>query len=248
MARMRAAVLLFPGTNAEQELIDTLEGCGIASSVVRHDEPLLPPVDLVAIPGGFAHGDYLRPGALARASRVVPALLRHAARGGFVLGICNGFQILTEIGLLPGALGPNAQLRFECRAVHVRVQAAGPFSPDIGSVLRLPIAHAVGAYHADRTTVRRLQARRAIALRYCDEAGRTSKASNPNGSLGSIAGLYGGPAHNILGLMPHPERMSDPAQGGTDGRLLFQALLNHVAARGVVHLPDRRRPVLRCNP
>jgi phosphoribosylformylglycinamidine synthase I len=199
---------------------------------VWHTEQELPAAtDLVAIPGGFSYGDYLRCGALAASSPILGALGRFAAQGGFVLGVCNGFQILTEAGLLPGALTRNAHLRFECRDIHVRVDGVGPFTPERGRVLRLPIAHAEGAYTADERTLGALEREGAVALRYCDRAGKSSAASNPNGSLRDIAGIYGGRARNVLGLMPHPERMSEPLHGGEDGRALFQAVVRSVARR-----------------
>jgi phosphoribosylformylglycinamidine synthase subunit PurQ / glutaminase len=228
-----AAVLLFPGTNADAEMVRTLRHVvGVPTSVVWHQERELPPgTDLVAIAGGFSYGDYLRCGALAAASPILGAVRRHAEQGGFVLGVCNGFQILTEAGLLPGALTRNAHLRFECRDVLVRVDATGPFTPRSGDVLRLPIAHAEGAYTAAQATLRQLEERDEVAFRYCDANGQISAASNPNGSLGNIAGIYGGPMRNVLGLMPHPERSSEPLQGAVDGRSLFAAVREAILRR-----------------
>jgi phosphoribosylformylglycinamidine synthase subunit PurQ / glutaminase len=230
---MRAAVVVFPGSNADTEMVHTLRDVvGVDTAVAWHADPELPPgTDLVAIPGGFTHGDYLRCGAIARTSPIVAAIRRHVEAGGHVIGVCNGFQILTEVGLLPGALTRNAHLRFECRDIFVRVEAAGPFTPQPGRVLRLPIAHAEGRYHADAATMDRLEADELVALRYCDAAGDVSAAANPNGSLGSVAGIYGGPARNVLGLMPHPERMSEALHGCADGRLLFQAVVDAIVAR-----------------
>jgi phosphoribosylformylglycinamidine synthase I len=230
---MHAAVLLFPGTNADSEMVRALRDIvRVPTTVVWHTEHELPAAtDLVAIPGGFSYGDYLRCGALAAASPILGALGRFAAQGGFVLGVCNGFQILTEAGLLPGALTRNAHLRFECRDIHVRVDGLGPFTPELGRVLRLPIAHAEGAYTADERTLAALEREGAVALRYCDSSGQSNVHSNPNGSLRDIAGIYGGPARNVLGLMPHPERMSEPLHGGEDGRALFEAVVQSVARR-----------------
>src|SRR6185369_714201 len=180
--------------------------------------------ELVAIPGGFSYGDYLRCGAIAKVSPIVAAIRRHAERGGYVLGVCNGFQILTEAGLLPGALTQNAHLRFECRDVFVATGADGPFTRGIPRILRLPIAHADGRYQADAETIRRLEGEDLVAFRYCDAEGNVTAAANPNGSLDGIAGIYGGPSRNVLGLMPHPERMSEPLLGGSDGRALFDAI------------------------
>ncbi|MSP24781.1 MAG: phosphoribosylformylglycinamidine synthase subunit PurQ [Myxococcales bacterium] len=228
---MRAAVLLFPGSNADVEMVRALRDVvGVTTEVVWHRESKLPAdTDLVAIPGGFSFGDYLRCGAIARTSPIVAALREHVARGGYALGVCNGFQILTEAGLLPGALVQNAHLRFECRDVFVRTETVGPFTAREGTVLRLPIAHAEGRYHADTATLTRLEGEGLIAFRYCDAGGQVGGASNPNGSLHDIAGIYGGPRRNVLGLMPHPERMSEPLHGSSDGRSLFDALLNAVS-------------------
>jgi phosphoribosylformylglycinamidine synthase len=226
---MRACVVVFPGINADAELVHTLRDvCGAPTTVAWHTDTALPAgTDLVAIPGGFSYGDYLRTGAIARVSPVVEAIRAHAARGGFVLGICNGFQILTEIGLLPGALTRNAQLRFECGDWHVKVTGAGPFTPKPGTVWRLPIAHGEGRYQASPATLAELEGEGLIGLRYCTPQGEVTSAANPNGSLDSIAGVYGGKAKNVFGLMPHPERMSEAILGSADGRALFDAILAH---------------------
>ncbi|MBX3226351.1 MAG: phosphoribosylformylglycinamidine synthase subunit PurQ [Labilithrix sp.] len=223
---MRAAVVLFPGLNADTEMVRTLQLAGTRVEVVWHAETALPAgTDLVAIPGGFSYGDYLRCGAIAKVGGIMKSVAAHAAAGGYVLGVCNGFQILTECGLLPGALTRNTGLRFECRDVHVKVEADGPFSPKPGSVLRLPIAHGEGRYQATPDVVRRLEGEGLVALRYCDASGDVDERSNPNGSIGNIAGIYGGPRKNVLGLMPHPERMSEACLGGTGGLELFQAVV-----------------------
>jgi phosphoribosylformylglycinamidine synthase len=224
---MHATVVVFPGSNADAEMIHTLRDLvGMSTSVAWHKDSELPPsTDLVAIPGGFSYGDYLRCGAIAKVSPLMEAIRRHAERGGYVLGVCNGFQILTEAGLLPGALTRNIHLRFECRDIFVTPTAEGPFTKGLGAVLRLPIAHAEGRYQADAATMTALEKDGRIALRYCDRAGKVTPEANPNGSLSSIAGIYGGPRKNVLGLMPHPERMSEPLVGGADGRQLFDSLL-----------------------
>jgi phosphoribosylformylglycinamidine synthase len=224
---MRACVVVFPGSNADAELIHTLRDVvGAPTTVVWHNETALPAgVDLVAIPGGFSHGDYLRTGALARVSPIVPALRAHAGRGGFVLGICNGFQILTEAQLLPGALTRNAHQRFECGDWFVKVTAEGPFTRPLGEVWRLPIAHGEGRYQADAETLRRLEGEGQVGLRYCTRDGAMDEAANPNGSQHAIAGIYGGPRRNVFGLMPHPERMSEALLGCADGRKLFESVL-----------------------
>lgn len=227
---MRAAVVLFPGLNADAEMVRTLRLAGTDVTTVWHAETSLPQgTDLVAIPGGFSYGDYLRCGAIAKVGGIMRAVSEHAARGGFVLGVCNGFQILTECGLLPGALTRNLHMRFECRDVFVKVASDGPFSPAKGTVLRLPIAHGEGRYQATNQVLARLEGEGRIALRYCEESGLVSPAANPNGSLDNIAGIYGGPKKNVLGLMPHPERMSEACLGGTNGLELFQAVVRTAA-------------------
>lgn len=229
---MRAAVLLFPGSNADVEMVRTLRDVvGVSTEVVWHRDHELPPVDLVAIPGGFSYGDYLRTGAIAAASPIIAAVRRHAEAGGHVLGVCNGFQILCETRLLPGALVRNAHLRFECRDAFVRCEAEGPFTPKAGRVLRLPVAHAEGRYHADEATLDTLAREDRIALTYCEADGGDGPDANINGSVRNIAGIYGGPARNVLGLMPHPERMSEPLHGGVDGRVLFETVVATIAAQ-----------------
>ena len=224
---MHATVVVFPGSNADAEMIRTLRGViGVPTDTVWHRDHELPPgTELVAIPGGFSYGDYLRCGAIARTSPIVAAIRRHAEAGGWVLGVCNGFQILTEAGLLPGALTQNAHLRFECRDVFVTPAAEGPFTTGLPRVIRVPIAHADGRYQASPETLRRLEVDRRIALRYCDRSGAVTREANPNGSVDNIAGIYGGPRSNVLGLMPHPERMSEPFVGGADGRAIFDAVV-----------------------
>ncbi len=226
-AIMRAAVVIFPGSNADHEMVHTLaDVCGFQTTTVWHTEGSLEAgLDLVVIPGGFAYGDYLRCGALARSSPILNAVKAHASRGGYVLGVCNGFQILTEVGLLPGALTRNAHLRFECRNIHVRVETDGAFTPGASSVLRLPIAHAEGRYYAPPQVLARLEGDGLIGMRYSSAKGEVSEVFNPNGSLHHIAGLYGGPRRNVFGLMPHPERMSERSLGGDDGRRVFERLI-----------------------
>jgi len=224
---MRACVVVFPGSNADAEMIRSLRDvCGAPTTVAWHADVDLPAgTDLVALPGGFSYGDYLRCGAIAKVSPIVRAIRAHADRGGWVLGVCNGFQILTEAGLLPGALTRNAHQRFECGDWYVSVTAQGPFTPKVGEVWKLPIAHGEGRFQADEGTLRRLEGEGLVALRYCTPAGAIEESANPNGSLHAIAGIYGGPRKNVFGLMPHPERMSEPVLGGTDGRKLFDSVL-----------------------
>jgi phosphoribosylformylglycinamidine synthase len=232
---MRACVVLFPGLNADAEMARTLSLTGFDVTIVRHTEHDLPErTDLVTIPGGFSYGDYLRCGAIAKVAPILPAIRAHADRGGYVLGVCNGFQILTESGLLPGALTQNAGLRFDCRDIYVQVAHDGPFTPtDVGgkkALWRMPIAHAEGRYQASPETLKKLADEGRIALRYASGAGEVSAESNPNGSVDSIAGVYGGPKKNVLGLMPHPERMSEAVLGGEDGRALFDLVAKAIRA------------------
>ena len=228
---MRASVVLFPGLNADAEMVRTLRDvCGAPTEIARHTDTELPAgTDLVAIPGGFSYGDYLRCGALAKVAPILHAIRAHADRGGFVLGVCNGFQILTEAGLLPGTLTRNLHLRFECGDRHVVVTGEGPFTRRNGSILRLPVAHAEGRYQAS-LVLEELEGAGRIALRYCNADGETTHAANFNGSVGAIAGIYGGPKMNVFGLMPHPERMSESILGGTDGRTIFDAVLSRLSS------------------
>jgi phosphoribosylformylglycinamidine synthase I len=224
---MRACVVVFPGSNADAEMIHTLRDvCGAPTTVAWHGDTDLPAgTDLVALPGGFSYGDYLRTGAIAKTSRIVPAIRAHAERGGYVLGVCNGFQILTEAAMLPGALTLNLHQRFECGDWFVKVTSEGPFTRSVGDVWKLPIAHGEGRYQADPETLRRLEGEGRIGLRYSTRDGAIDDRANPNGSVDAIAGIYGGPRKNVFGLMPHPERMSEALVGGADGRKLFDRVL-----------------------
>jgi len=225
---MRAAVIVFPGSNREGDVVRALEqASGERPSIVWHDDAQLPPgVDLVVLPGGFSYGDYLRCGAIAARSRIMDGVRAHAAGGGLVLGICNGFQILCESGLLPGVLMRNASQRFVCRMQYLRVEnAATPFSRAYrsGQVIKVAIAHGEGNYEADSATIAALEQSGRVAFRYCDADGNVGGHSNPNGSTNSIAGVYNS-GFNVLGLMPHPENLIDPLVGGIDGRALFSGL------------------------
>jgi phosphoribosylformylglycinamidine synthase len=224
---MKSAVLVFPGINRERDMARALrEVSGHEPVMVWHTETELPDVDLVAIPGGFSYGDYLRCGAIAARSPVIAALKRHAARGGHVLGVCNGFQILTETGLLPGALMRNASLRFVCREIHLRVDnATTAFTSaySAGQVIRCPIAHGEGNYSADPETLARLSGDGRVVFRYCDATGAVTEAANPNGSIDGIAGIVD-ESGRVLGMMPHPENLIEALHGGIDGRGIFESL------------------------
>jgi phosphoribosylformylglycinamidine synthase subunit PurQ / glutaminase len=225
---MRAAVILFPGVNREGDAARALrQATGAEPAIVWHAERELPAgVDLVVLPGGFSYGDYLRCGAIAARAPIMRAVSGHAARGGLVLGVCNGFQILCEAGLLPGVLMRNAQRRFLCRMQHVRVEnARTPFTRRYseGQVVKFAIAHGEGNFIADATTIDRIEAEGRVAFRYCDAEGRVADETNPNGSTRSIAGVFN-ERFNVLGLMPHPENLIDPLAGGVDGRALFASL------------------------
>jgi phosphoribosylformylglycinamidine synthase subunit PurQ / glutaminase len=225
---MKASVILFPGSNRERDAARALQqATGRPPVIVWHGDPDLPAgVDLVVLPGGFSYGDYLRCGALAARSPIMQAVSRHAAGGGLVLGICNGFQILCEAGLLPGVLMRNAGRRFVCRMQHLRVENVGtPFTRGYapGHVVKYAIAHGEGNFEADGETLEAIEGAGRVAFRYCDPSGRVDAASNPNGSENGIAGVFN-ERFNVLGLMPHPENLIDPLVGGVDGRPMFEAL------------------------
>ena len=225
---LRAAVVVFPGSNREGDVARALkQATGEAPAMIWHADRGLPPgTDLVVLPGGFSYGDYLRCGAIAARARVMDAVGAHAERGGLVLGICNGFQILCEAGLLPGALMRNAGRRFVCRMQHLRVETAQtPFARRYrpGEVIKVAIAHGEGNYAIDAAGLESLERDGRVAFRYCDAAGKVGGDANPNGSINDIAGVYNA-RFNVLGLMPHPENLIDPLVGGTDGRGMFEGL------------------------
>jgi len=228
---MRVAVVQFPGSNADWAALHAVRDVlGADAWYAFHKETSLGDADAVVIPGGFSYGDYLRAGAIAGFSPIDNAVREFAGRGGPVLGICNGFQILTEMGLLPGALTRNAHLRFECRDVYLRVEAEGPFTDmGKGTVLRLPIAHADGRYHTTDEGLAELERNDQIAFRYSTHRGDDPNGTNanPNGSVGDIAGLYNR-EKNVLGMMPHPERASEAILGNDDGLSLFKSLRRHL--------------------
>jgi phosphoribosylformylglycinamidine synthase subunit PurQ / glutaminase len=225
---MKAAVVLFPGSNREGDAARALrQATGRAPAMVWHADHDLPAgTDVVVLPGGFSYGDYLRCGAIAARAPIMRAVCLHAARGGLVLGICNGFQILCEAGLLPGVLMRNAGQRFVCKMQHLRVENVGArftrgYRP--GQVVKFAIAHGEGNFEADDETLRAIEGNGQTAFRYCDAVGRVDEAANPNGSENAIAGVFND-RFNVLGLMPHPENLIDPLAGGVDGRPLFDAL------------------------
>lgn len=227
---MRAAVVRFPGSNCDEDTVFALSALGAEVTRVWHTETDLGQVDLVVLPGGFSYGDYLRSGAMAALSPVMTAVKRFADRGGLVLGICNGFQLLCEARLLPGALARNTGLHFICDRVQVRVEHAGsPFTAACtpGAVLTLPVAHGEGRFVADNAVLARLEAENRVLFRYCTPAGELSDAANPNGSAGHIAGIVN-ERGNVCGLMPHPERAVDPLLGLTDGQRLFTSVFASV--------------------
>ena len=229
------AIVTFPGSNGDTDALHAVrDDLGAPARLVDYRETDLSGFDAVILPGGFSYGDALRCGAIARFAPVVESVRSFAVRGGPVLGICNGFQVLTEAHLLPGALRRNATLRFHCRWVHVRVESVMTAWTDTvtaGAVLRLPVAHGEGAYVADAATLREIEAGGQVVMRYCAPDGTASPESNSNGSVGAIAGVANR-AGNVVGLMPHPERAVDPLLGGDDGRLILRGVLEglHVGA------------------
>jgi phosphoribosylformylglycinamidine synthase len=234
LRKHRFGVLIFPGSNGDHDALHMLnQVMGQEAEPVWHGARQVRGFDALVLPGGFSYGDYLRCGAIARFAPVMDAVCDFAAAGGPVLGICNGFQILTEAHLLPGALLRNAELSFACRWVHIRTEAgarATPFLAGVapGTVWRLPIAHGEGCYYADPATVRDLEANGQVILRYCAPDGALTPDANPNGSTAVIAGVCNA-AGNVLGLMPHPERAGETLIGGDDGQHLFAALLRALA-------------------
>ncbi len=227
-ADMKAGVILFPGINRERDIIIALtQAAGHRPRLVWHQETDLAGLDLLVIPGGFSFGDYLRCGAMAARSPVMAAVRAHAARGGYILGVCNGFQILTEAGLLPGALLRNAGLRFLAMDCHLRVERPDTAFTRLwreGDVFCAPMAHGDGNYFADDATLDRLEGENRVAFRYCTPAGDLAPAANRNGSARAIAGIFSANLRT-LGLMPHPEDLVDPLIGGEDGKPLFAALM-----------------------
>ena len=224
---MKIAVIVFPGSNCDRDMQVAIKKImGVEPKMIWHGETELPQVDLIALPGGFSYGDYLRAGCMAATSPIMKEIINHANMGTPILGVCNGFQVLTEAGLLPGILMRNAALKYICKDVHLKVVNNGTIftsSYDPDHVIRIPIAHHDGNYYADQDTLNNLEDTNCIAFRYCDETGELSDTANPNGSQHNIAGVFN-KKRTVLGMMPHPERLIDSHIGGIDGTSLFEGL------------------------
>ena len=219
---MKAAVVVFPGSNCDRDLKVAFENAGADVTMVWHKDTQMPSgIDVIGVPGGFSFGDYLRCGAIAANSPICQSVIAHAERGGYVLGVCNGFQVLTETGLLPGVLLRNAGLKYVCKAVELKVETADSAYTSgyaQGDTITIPIAHHDGNYYADEDTLKRLNDENRVAFRY---------VQNPNGSVQDIAGILS-ENRRVLGMMPHPERMADPLHGNTEGRILFNSLVDQL--------------------
>jgi|TARA_B100000959_G_scaffold2439_1_gene2762 phosphoribosylformylglycinamidine synthase len=224
---MKASVVVFPGSNCDRDIAVALEKFQIKNEMVWHNETNLPKSDLVVLPGGFSYGDYLRTGCIASKSKILNEVIKHGKNGGLILGVCNGFQILIESGLLPGALLRNTKLKFLSKNVFLKVlNTNNNFCSNYKNknIINLPIAHNEGNFFADTELLKKLEDNNLIAFKYCDENGKIESNSNPNGSLNNIAGILND-KKNILGMMPHPERVIDPYLSGEDGSIMFTSLL-----------------------
>lgn len=230
---MKVGIAVFPGSNCDRDVLHVFKGIlGWSTRVLWHTETSLKGLDMVVLPGGFSYGDYLRPGALARFSPVVEAVQNFALKGGLVLGICNGFQILLEAGMLEGALMQNRKIRFVCKPCWVRVESRASFltaSALQGQILRIPVAHHTGNYYAPKDLLKKLNDSGQVLLRYTGPDGHQAEEFNPNGSIESIAGISNARG-NVVGLMPHPERASERTLGSEDGRVLFEGALTWLKA------------------
>jgi phosphoribosylformylglycinamidine synthase len=227
---MKFGIVTFPGSNCDQDMVYVLQDL-LGKEVVKlwHKDTDLQGVDMVVLPGGFSYGDYLRSGAIAKFSPIMTEVINHANKGGYVMGICNGFQILTESGLLEGALLHNNNQRFICKNVNLKavsMSAAITKDLDTNATFKIPIAHGEGRFHASEATLKSLQDNDQILFSYCDEGGNINEASNPNGSLLNIAGITN-KTKNVFGMMPHPERAADPVLANTDGLAIFNSILSH---------------------
>jgi phosphoribosylformylglycinamidine synthase len=236
------AVVVFPGSNCDHDAEYAIQHVlGHTARFVWHKETSLADADVVVLPGGFSHGDYLRTGAIARFSPIMADVRRFAESGGPVLGICNGFQVLLECGLLPGAMLRNRDLLFHCEMVHLRVERVDtPFTraASVGQVLRVPVAHGEGNYYAPPEVIDELEADGRVVFRYVDASGAVTGEANPNGSINGIAGITN-VARNVVGLMPHPERACQEVVGSADGRVIFESVVGSLAERGAVHAGSR---------
>lgn len=230
---LRFGVIVFPGSNCDHDAYHAAKHVlGHDARFIWHKEATLGEVDVVIVPGGFSYGDYLRGGAIARFSPIMQEVVRFAHAGGLVIGICNGFQILCESGLLPGVLMRNASLRFACKNVHLLTEQANtPFTNALnpGQVIQVPIAHGEGNYFAEPEILDRLEANAQVVFRYCDANGDVTPEANPNGAARNIAGIVN-ERRNVLGMMPHPERCAEAILGGSDGLLIFRSIVNHFLA------------------
>ena len=231
---MKFGVVVFPGSNCDSDCYHVLKDVyGLDTHYLWHKNPAVEGFDCLVLPGGFSYGDYLRTGAIARFSPIMKAVIDFAKRGGLVIGICNGFQILLESGLLPGAMKMNRDLSFICKYVNLRVEtSATPFTSvaDKGDILAIPVAHGEGNYFADDDTLARLEDNDQIVFRYCSDKGETTVQANPNGSVSNIAGICNA-GRNVLGMMPHPERCAEPVFESTDGKVIFDSILGHLGCR-----------------
>jgi phosphoribosylformylglycinamidine synthase I len=234
---MKFSIVVFPGSNCDHDAYHAAKHVlGQDAEFVWHKETDLKGADVVVLPGGFSHGDYLRTGAIARFSPIMTAVREFAQAGGPVLGICNGFQILCEASLLPGAMLRNKDLKFHCEHVFIRVEQTGtPFTTRAakGQVLRIPIAHGDGNYYAEPDVVSALESSGRVVFRYCDAGGHVTDAANPNGAVNGIAGICS-EQRNVVGLMPHPERACEPVLGSADGLILFESVVTELAGHGAL--------------
>lgn len=223
---MISSVIVFPGSNCDRDIAVALEKFKIKNQMIWHNDTILPKSDLVVLPGGFSYGDYLRSGCIASKSKIINEVVKHGKNGGLILGICNGFQILVETGLLPGVLLRNKKLRFISKNVFLKVlNFKNKFCSNYikKNPIELPIAHNEGSFFAKKDTLKKLEDENLIAFKYCDDKGNTNIESNPNGSSNNIAGILNN-SNNILGMMPHPERLIDPLLSGNDGSIMFKSL------------------------
>ena len=224
---MKSSVIVFPGSNCDRDVAVALQRFKIKNQMIWHEENILPKCDLVVLPGGFSYGDYLRTGCIASKSKIIKSVIEHGKKGGLILGICNGFQILIETGLLPGALLRNKKLKFLSKNVFLKVENTdNKFCHHYKkkNIIKLPIAHNEGNYFGSNELIKRLEGNDLVAFKYCNKNGEVNKDINPNGSSNNIAGILN-EDKNILGMMPHPERLIDPLLSGEDGSMLFTSLL-----------------------